>query len=80
MWQNKVRITSYNVCYTKLLRIVDVEGINDQYEAMINVSVVNCEILPRGVSGETKQVECEIVVLIECIANRYDNIESYNFV
>ena len=56
-------------------QIVDVEGINENYEATLTINVVSCEIIPRGNSGETKSVECEIVLLIECVANRYDNVE-----
>jgi len=62
----------FNVPFSQ---IVDFEGITDQYETVLSVSVISCEIIPRGSSGETKEVECEMVLLIECVANRYENVE-----
>jgi len=56
-------------------QIIDIDGINDQYEPTVNISVVSCEIIPRGTTGETKDIECELVLLIECVANRYENVE-----
>ncbi|MFA5658412.1 MAG: SPOCS domain-containing protein [Oscillospiraceae bacterium] len=56
-------------------QIIDVDGISERFEATIAVSVVNCEIIPRGSGGETREAECEINVLLECTAYSYENIE-----
>ncbi len=56
-------------------QIIDVDGISDKYEAAVSVSVVSCDILPRGSGGETREAECEINILMECIAMSYENIE-----
>ncbi len=56
-------------------QVVDVDGINDKYDASVDVNVVSCEIIPRGATGETHEAECEIAVELNCVANRYDNVD-----
>lgn len=56
-------------------QIIDVEGITERFEAAVTAIVGNCEIIPRGSGGETREAECEINILMECMALSYENIE-----
>lgn len=56
-------------------QIIDIDGINDNYEAIIKVNVISCEIIPGGSNGDSTEAECEIVLMIDCVASRYDNVE-----
>lgn len=62
----------FNVPFSQ---IVDIDGINEKFDAITDINVISCEIIPRGNTGETKEVEYELVLEINCIANRYDNVE-----
>ena len=70
--EDSLKSMQFNIMYSQ---IVDIDGINENYEALVNVNVVSCEIIPRGSAGETKEIEYEIVLEINCVANRYDNVE-----
>lgn len=56
-------------------QVVDMDGINEKYDTIVDINVISCEILPRGTSGETREVECEMVLEINSIANKYDNVD-----
>ncbi len=55
-------------------QIIDIDGINEQYEAMTNISVASLELIPNK-SSDNSEIECEIIMLINCVAFRYDTHE-----
>lgn len=55
-------------------QIIDIDGINEQYEAMTNISIASLELIPNK-SSDASEIECEIIMLINCIAFRYDTLE-----
>lgn len=55
-------------------QIIDVEGIDEHYEAFIDITVTSCDIITKGV-GETGEFECELVLLVNCTALRYETAE-----
>ncbi len=69
---NSLETMQFNIPFSQ---IVDVDGINEKHEANIRMNVISCEIIPKGASGESTQVECEINLEISCVANRYDNVD-----
>lgn len=56
-------------------QVVDVDGITDKCNINCTVTVVSCEVIPRGNTGETTEVECELVLEIVCEACRYENVD-----
>ncbi len=56
-------------------QIIDIDGITDKCDSYVKICVISCEIIPRGNIGETTQVECELVLEMNCSACKYDNIE-----
>ncbi len=56
-------------------QVIDMDGINEKYDAMVNINVISCEIIPHGTSGESREVECEINLEINCVANKYENVD-----
>ena len=55
-------------------QIIDIDGITEQYEAMTNISVASLELIPNK-SSDASEIECEIIMLVNCIAFRYDTLE-----
>lgn len=55
-------------------QIIDIEGITEQYEAITNVSVASLDLIPNK-SGDKNEIECEVILFINCTAFRYDTIE-----
>lgn len=55
-------------------QIIDIEGITEQYEAMTNISIASLELIPNK-SSDVSEIECEIIMLINCVAFRYDTLE-----
>ena len=56
-------------------QVIDMDGINEKYDAMVDVNVISCEIIPHGTSGESREVECEMNLEINCVANKFDNVD-----
>ncbi len=55
-------------------QIIDIDGITEQYEAMTNISIASLDLIPNK-SSDASEIECEIILLINCIAFRYDTLE-----
>lgn len=55
-------------------QIIDIEGITEQYQAMTNISVASLELIPNK-SGDKNEIECEVILFINCVAFRYDTLE-----
>ncbi|MBQ5332150.1 MAG: DUF3794 domain-containing protein [Oscillospiraceae bacterium] len=50
-------------------QLVELEGLDDDFECMINSSVISCELRPSSEGdGNSRQLECEVLLLIDCIA------------
>lgn len=50
-------------------QLVELEGLDDDYECMINTSVISCELRPASEGdGNSRQLECEVLLLIDCLA------------
>ena len=54
-------------------QIVDVDGIDDGYEAFVDICPAGCDIMPKGENGT--ELECELVMLVNCTAVKYDTCE-----
>ncbi|NLZ46248.1 MAG: DUF3794 domain-containing protein, partial [Clostridiales bacterium] len=55
-------------------QIIDIEGIDEHFEAFVDISSVSCDIMTKGV-GETGEFECELVLLVNCTALKYETAE-----
>lgn len=52
-------------------QIMDMNGIDDRFESIADVTPISCEIIPKAnADGENKLLECELMLLINCIAAR----------
>ncbi len=57
-------------------QIVDLEGIDERFDTSVDAEVLSCEIEPRAdMDGNTKIVECTLVLLIVCQAHRVSTID-----
>lgn len=50
-------------------QIIDMDGLDERCEVSSDVTAVSCEIRPK--SDDPHTVECEVMLLITCTANRY---------
>lgn len=55
-------------------QIIDIEGIDEHFEAFVDISATSCDIITKGV-GETGEFECELVLLVNCTALKYETAE-----
>ncbi|MGN0693010.1 MAG: DUF3794 domain-containing protein [Oscillospiraceae bacterium] len=53
-------------------QIMDMDGLDDRYEVRSSVTVSGCELRPESEdgSGDARSVECEVILLITCTAER----------
>lgn len=57
-------------------QIIDLEGIDERFDCSIDAEIVSCELEPHSdADGNNKIIECTIVLLIKCQANRIATIE-----
>lgn len=56
-------------------QIIDLDGIDEHFDAYTDINVSSCELIPKGSSGEARELECELVLLICCRALRFDTAE-----
>lgn len=51
-------------------QIIDVDGIDETFDADLDISVGSCEIIPKGENNTS--FECELVLLVNCTAVKYE--------
>ncbi len=69
--ENELETMQFNIPFSQ---IMDVTGITEEYDAMMSMNVVSCEILPK--MGENmNMVECEVVLEMSCVANKYEKVD-----
>ena len=57
-------------------QIMDMEGVDDRYECIIEVSAISCDIISKSNSDDDNKVlECEVVLLICCTAMKNMTID-----
>ena len=57
-------------------QVIDMEGIDERFNCVINTEVVSCEIFPRSDGdGNSKIAECKVDILISCSAYRTSTAE-----
>lgn len=54
-------------------QIIDVDGIDETYEAQLEITAGSCDIIPKG--EESSSLECELVLLVTCTAVKYETGE-----
>lgn len=54
-------------------QIIDIDGIEDGYEAEVDIKAAKCLIVPK--TDESGALECELVLLVNITAVRYDTCE-----
>ena len=54
-------------------QIIDVEGIDESFEADVDISAGSCEIISKG--EDSKSLECELVLLVNCEAVKYETCQ-----
>ena len=67
----KIDTVKFSVPFSQ---IIDIDGISEQYEAMTNISIASLDLIPNK-SSDASEIECEIILLVNCIAFRYDTLE-----
>lgn len=69
--ENSLECMQFEVPFSQ---IVDVDGLTEDYDSNIDITVISCEITPKP-DSENKSITCEIVLSIKCSSVRYDNME-----
>lgn len=54
-------------------QIIDIDGIDDSFDARVDITVASCDIIPKGEDG--RALECELVLLVGCEAVKYASCE-----
>lgn len=54
-------------------QIIDVDGIDESFEANVEITPSSCEIMP--VSDSQTSLECELVMLVSCEAVKYETAD-----
>jgi hypothetical protein len=55
-------------------QIIDIDGIDEAFEAQIDIDPTGCEIISKGENGT--QLECEITLIVSCTAVKYAVCEA----
>ena len=55
-------------------QIIDVEGLDESFEVRLDTVSACCEVMPRADDGS--RLECELVMLVNCTAVRYESCEA----
>lgn len=64
--ENPVTSMQFSMPFSQL---VELEGLDDDHQCFINSSVVSCTLTPRSEGdGNSRQLECEVLLLIDCYA------------
>lgn len=69
---NALEAMHFNIPFSQ---IIDMDGIDEHFEPYTDISVSGCELIPRSSGGEAREIECELVLLINCSALRFDTAE-----
>ena len=55
-------------------QVIDMEGIDEHYEAFLDITPLGCDIVTKGVN-QSEEFECELVLLVNCTAMKYETAE-----
>ncbi|MBQ9374913.1 MAG: DUF3794 domain-containing protein [Ruminococcus sp.] len=55
-------------------QIIDIEGIDESYEAFVDIIPASCEIMPKGEADSL--LECELVLIVNCTALKFETKEA----
>lgn len=55
-------------------QIIDIDGITEGYETMVDINVASLDILPI-VAGEKNNIDCEIILFINITALKFETLE-----
>lgn len=55
-------------------QIIDIEGIDESFEAFVDITPGSCEIMPKGENASS--LECELVLIVNCTALKYETCEA----
>ena len=55
-------------------QIIDIDGIDDTFDAQVDISCSECEIIPK--SEDSSSAECEIVLFVRCTAIKYEQANA----
>lgn len=53
-------------------QVIDMDGIDEHYDAICDITVSACNIIPKGAGKDAREAECELVLLLCCRALRFD--------
>ncbi|MEG0614188.1 MAG: hypothetical protein RR540_00415 [Oscillospiraceae bacterium] len=57
-------------------QIVDLEGLDEQFECIVDVAAISCEMSPKENSdGDYKILECDLILKISCVAVKSSSAE-----
>ncbi len=68
--QSSVEAMKFTIPFSQ---IIDVEGIDESFEAFVDITPGGCDIMPKGEGGSS--LECELVLLVNCTALKYETCE-----
>ena len=54
-------------------QIIDIDGIDESFEASVEITPSGCEIMPSA--GSQSSLECELVMFVNCVAVKYETAE-----
>ena len=54
-------------------QIIDIDGIDESYDAYVDITPAGCEIMTKG--DNSSNLECELVMLVNCTAMKFETCE-----
>lgn len=55
-------------------QIIDIDGIDDTFTADVRITPAGCDIIPK--SDDSGTLECELVLLVNCVAKSFPPVRS----
>lgn len=68
--ENTIESMRFTIAFSQ---IIDVDGIDESFEASVEITPSSCEIIP--VSDSQTSLECELVMLVSCEAVKYETAD-----
>ncbi len=55
-------------------QIIDIEGIDESYETVVDITPTSCDIITKG-EGVSTEMECELVLFVNCTAVKFERAD-----
>ena len=69
--ENSIETMRFTIPFSQ---IIDIDGIDESFEARVQITPSSCEIMPT--SDSQTSLECELVMLVSCEAVKYETADT----